>query len=997
MWGKIELVQSRATIRFFGKFRVELADGTTIDAFDTQRAAKLLALVALSRRRSMLRSEISDLLWPDDFPDATRLRLRQELSRLRRALGEWVDLLAVDAQTVSLNQEMVVTELELLERGISRPDVLGNALRGTDGEFLPGWHDDWVYGERKQAHALANRAAATRGEQLLAEGNAVAALDIVRSAIERDPCDEPLRRSAIQAHAQLGSLTLALTEFQNLKRNLRERESRDPSEETAELMANLSQGPATAPAKTEPSGLLWKGPPHPVDTFFGRQRELVQLREFFEDSAARLLTIVGTGGMGKTRLLAEALHRLPERFQGQILYVPLAEHSHCDNLAEQILFQLEHRGGDTRSAIKALAAVLPDSPVLIALDNLEHLLPAILADLHDILAQCPQVKIVTTSRVPTEIRGERVLRLNPLDVQSDARAMLIDHWRALRPDVRLTPENEKGLEALLEFLDGVPLAIRLAAARLKVLTPADVRKRLEAGQERLVSTAPDLPERHHDLTRLIESSLLDRAEPLREAVFVVSLFRGGCTLDQASELLGPSACEMLEQLVDASLVTLREDDELRFSTLELVRQTVRHLPSEESIDRLEQAFLESMAQTFAAYEIGFMQPVSLQTLSNADAEIDNALAAFQLAKTKVRTRAVHLLELVWRYLLARGRYHLCTELIDATADWPEAKSAALFIARASLAGARSDEAVTSALLRSAAESYVAEGQKVAALVTSVTDTLVRRKLDSLATCVQRAEELLIQIEAMGNSFATGMACGVVAILQMFANQRARSGELYRRAFEIFSDHDDDLLRLSAGLRYASHLFGAGQHDASIQLLDRLSSPVFELGDPTLVAFLSETEGRNYLELGKPSEAESSFRRALHEWKVLDNEFQEADQRLSIARALLDQDRIEEASQELDQSARLWYKVSDFGGLCQSMTSLARILLVRGSVEEARAVLCEALTLERDCELTLVQEEQLYRERISKEVGGTIAALGETTNPDRALRLFDLLKPSSQWR
>jgi predicted ATPase/serine/threonine protein kinase len=327
--------------------------------------------------------------------------------------------------------------------------------------------------------------------------------------------------------------------------------------------------------------------------FVGREEELAELRPLMGNANPRLLTLTGPGGTGKTRLALRAAEEAAGAFEGRVYFVglaPLAEAKLVVSALAKAVGVGETQGKDLATALRDHLNSLP--PVLLIMDNFEHVPDA--ADyIADLLESCPRLKVVVTSRVVLHIYGEEEFPVAPLPlpgsavVTSPERLMeyaavglFVQRATAVRKDFRLTAENAAAVVELCRRLDGLPLAIELAAARVKLLPPAMLLARLESRLSLLTGGARDLPERHQTLRRTIDWSyeLLGAAE--RKLFARLSVFAGGCTLEaaeavcNAQEDLEIELMDGIASLVDKSLLrqVSSDDAEPRISMLETIRE-----------------------------------------------------------------------------------------------------------------------------------------------------------------------------------------------------------------------------------------------------------------------------------------------------------------------------------------------------------------------------------------------------------------------------------------
>lgn len=343
----------------------------------------------------------------------------------------------------------------------------------------------------------------------------------------------------------------------------------------------MSSRRSPAAESASPTGL-----PSELTSFIGRERELGELRQLI--GRVRLVTLTGAAGSGKTRLALELV-----RGQGAggppVYWVELASLREpglvVPAVAEAMGVREEVRAGATEALVRLLAV----APSLLVLDNCEHLVEAC-AELADrLLRECPELSILATSREALGVRGERAWLVPPLNVpddgpdadptESEAGRLFVERARDVVPGFQLTPENTPAVAEICRRLDGIPLAIELAAARVKVLTPADIRDRLDDVFQLLTSGARTAVPRHRTLRAAIDWShdlLVDDARLLFRRLAV---FRGGFSLEAAERVgaggsLGEGQIlDLVARLVDRSLLDVREHrNATRYAYLEAVRQ-----------------------------------------------------------------------------------------------------------------------------------------------------------------------------------------------------------------------------------------------------------------------------------------------------------------------------------------------------------------------------------------------------------------------------------------
>ena len=406
--------------------------------------------------------------------------------------------------------------------------------------------------------------------------------------------------------------------------------------------------------------------PTPATRFLGRERELSEAASMWLDREPRLLTIIGPGGTGKTRFSIELARFLAEEADGGTVFVPLAPVRDAAVVVPLIAERLGASGDDAA----AIATRIGEKRAHVVLDNLEQLLPDAARPVAELLAAAPALRLLVTSREPLRISGEAEFDLPPMD-EGDAVTLFIERAQAVRRDVGDSP----AVHELIRRLDGLPLAIELAAARLKLLGPEQLLERI-AQRLDLLKGGRDADERHATLRTTIAWSygLLDDAE---QRLFArLAVFRGGCTLE-AAEAVCASNLDTLASLLDKSLVRRRTDangDE-RFWMLETIREFAReHLAAsgeEDALRRLQTDLLIELAD-----RAGMRATVGVPGKWDVDLvapEIDNVRAVLDWAAEHDPERGLALAASLEGFWLVREQTEGASRLEPLLARTPDAE------------------------------------------------------------------------------------------------------------------------------------------------------------------------------------------------------------------------------------------------------------------------------------------------------------------------------------
>jgi predicted ATPase/DNA-binding SARP family transcriptional activator len=561
-------------IELLGCLRAARA-GEVVSRFRTEKTGGLLGWLAFERDRSHPRELLLELIWPSLEPDAGRAALSQALWSLRKELEppgvpRGSVILATRA-SIQLAPEAVATDVADFRAALAAPAAAGRtqalerAVALYRGELLPGHFEDWVLAERTRLREAFLAAAHELVAGRLHAGDPAAARDLARRAAAADPLSEPARRDLMRVLAALGDRAAAARELRELEGLLARELGVPPSAETRALAREIERGPAAAPPRPPAS----REPPRPrlpleLGRFFGREEELAYAMEALSCDV-RLLTVRGPGGIGKTRFAAEVAARLAERFEGAAFFAALADVREGARVADAIADALGLPPGP-EDPLERIAAALAGRPrSLLVLDNLEQVVAAGASIVRALLERVPGLACLVTSRRSLGLEGERELPLSPLPTPAGALAperllelasarLFVDRARAVRPDFQVTASNAAEIAAILRRLEGIPLALALAAARAQLLTPAQMLLRLDSRLD-LASRRRDTPARHRTLGAAIEWSHALLAPELQRVFASLSVFEGGFTLDAAEAVLElPGAIDRLADLGECSLL-----------------------------------------------------------------------------------------------------------------------------------------------------------------------------------------------------------------------------------------------------------------------------------------------------------------------------------------------------------------------------------------------------------------------------------------------------------
>ena len=641
-------------LRFLGGLDVS-RDGQPVGGFVSSKAPALIAFLAVTAEAHS-REYLAGLLWGDVPEKDARASLRVVLSNLRQTLGpEQFEItrshvkLAGDADLVSDVVEMSQIVDSMEEEGLQDYRDLSRIAEIYRGDFLSGFivrdapdFDEWVIAERERLRAQAATAFEMLADVQAGAGEHAAAASTLERLLALDPWHEIAFRRYLTQLALAGRRAAALVQFDAFTQMLERELDIGPEPETIDLYEQIrdgriaaSDGIAQGPDvdRTEP---MPRGPTlaRPSTSFVGRQEELARIARHLEDPAIRLITLIGPGGSGKTRLALKAFGEYGHNYELGGFVVFLAGIDRADQilpaLAEAMKINLD-TGGDLVGQIRRQIA---GSSVLLLFDNFEHLIDGAKL-IGDLLEALPSATLLVTSRERLALQSEWVLPLRGLALPGDedidllhssAVRLFVDRARQVRPDFLPEPGELRDIARICHSVEGLPLGIELAAGWMRLMDPAEIGCQIRESLDFLSTTLRDVPDRHRSLRAVFEGSwnLLDASS--QERLRSLSVFSGGFTVEAARATAGAELPDLLD-FTDKSLV--RRDPSGRFELHELLRQYAgEHLADDPEAamatkDRLAGYYAELMAMV-GPQLTGPRQALTLQEIAAERSNLRNA-------------------------------------------------------------------------------------------------------------------------------------------------------------------------------------------------------------------------------------------------------------------------------------------------------------------------------------------------------------------------------------
>lgn len=577
-------------IRLFllGTFMLEV--DRQVIKLPTRKSESLLAYIVLNSSPQN-RVKLASLLWGDSSDDEASGSLRTALSAIRKILGK--DVLISDRETVQINPNypiwVDVHELELFSKELASSGVYIHALFDVElyrGNFLENFYDEWVIQPQEYFKDLFIRSMLQVAQSRKALGIYQEVVSITRRIIQIDAINENAYQLLMFSLHALGKRDEAIKLYNKLKYEL----LNTLGVETSNVTNNLFNQINKIDMVSETSIRVKTNLPTPLTSFIGREKEIKDLNKLFQKT--RLLTLTGVGGCGKTRLSIELARNLMDNYVDGVWWVDLAS-LEDPNLIPRVLRKILGIEKSTSSADSdTLVQYLCNKQLLLIFDNCEHLIQACALLVENILKKCPNVKILTTSREILGVFGETAwivsgLSLPPLDhiLYSDS----LFQWEAInlfltrsafyQPGIQLSDENIKNLLYICHVLDGIPLAIELAAVRTRNLTLEQIASRLSDRLTLLTMGSRTAQERQRTLRSAIDWSyeLLSISEKI--ILQRLSVFTSTWTLSAAEficsdeQINSAQILDIIARLYNKSFLIIETQGvEIRYKMLEVIRQ-----------------------------------------------------------------------------------------------------------------------------------------------------------------------------------------------------------------------------------------------------------------------------------------------------------------------------------------------------------------------------------------------------------------------------------------
>lgn len=781
------------SVRLFGAVEAHFGD-TVITRFRTRKAASLFAYLAYNVQRDHARDELADRFWPDAPGESSRNSLKQELSALRRVLEpvgvvESGSVLIATRSHVRLNPQAIESDAERFVSLVKRANIaadheakrglLERAVAEVTGEFAPGDYEDWAAVERTWLQNSYQAAANELSRLRESAGSRVGAIELAAAAVRENPYEAALHERLLDLFAQEEQYEAIIRHFGWMERMLDEIGAK-PSAAAQEWVRSARQNvllrePVTKPAahKIDRTASI----PIRQSTFVGRGNEMAHIANLVRSAGVRLLSLTGTGGIGKTRMSIELAHLLAGE-GASVYFVALADERDGERIPELLLRSL---GETPKEGVEGglIAAAVGDRPTLWILDNLEQMVESAAPVVARLLRLLPNATFLVTSRIRLQLAPELEIPLTPLNIPSEGMSLsdlamassvglYVDRARSARADFALTPANAEDIASICRRLDGLPLAIEMAAGWARALTPKQTLARLSKRFDVLQSKRRDIEPRHQTMWQAIEWSVQMLTEAAVSILPLLSVFRGGFTLDEAEVVCeSPLTLEAVAELLDHSLLySVADRGEIRYQMFESVREyawtSLNSSAKETAQDRHARAYEALARQADAA---AFTSERS-EWLAKLTREIDNLRAALEWLSAR---RGMILSAQLWRFWqqtgrAAEGQRWLAKFLPNR--DPVDVEEAKAFMAMAFLTGYRDEADLSETYTRKALAVLEPSGQiaDVASCVNNLADLQLQRN-DFLGAfeLYRQANAQAMQVRYIPGIAISDQGCGIAQV------------------------------------------------------------------------------------------------------------------------------------------------------------------------------------------------------------------------------------------
>jgi predicted ATPase/DNA-binding SARP family transcriptional activator len=854
------------TIRLFGPLDVQV-NGEPLPRLRSRKGLWLLALLVLRHGRQVERAWLAGVLWPESTEAQALANLRLTLADLRRVLaGAGQRLRSPTAHTLLLDANDVVVDMCLFDAAMAAntTETLQRAVSLYRGPLLEGCAEEWAIPERASREDAYLLALDTLAAEAKARGDWQAVAEYLRQAVRLDPLREAAQRGLFEALFAAGEAAAATTVYREFRLHLSRELKAAPTAETVALFQKLQQHPLFPTKIPRPCDLppFFRSLPTPTTTLIGREAAIGEITALLRDQP--LVTLTGSAGIGKTRLAIAVAAAVVDAYPDGIAFVDLAVVQSLDGIARAVASVLGIREEGQKALRDALCDSLKRKCLLLILDNCEHLADACARLAEDLRAACPALRLLATSRQSLDAADEQTWSVPALAQPAsrwryaeapdpistiltfDSVQLFSQRAAAVYPAFQITAQNGEGLARLCRMLEGIPLAIELAAAWVRVLPIVQIAERMKDRLAMLRGNRQPGPARQQTLRAVLNWSYDLLSEPEQALLCRLSVFVGGWTLE-AAEAIGAVADQgrldvlsLLASLVDNSLVLYSEiSNQARYRLLETTRQ-------------------------FAAEKLRERHDQELALLRHRDFFV---AFAFEAGKSLVGAHRSH-----WFSAIESDYDNLYSALERSLVDADGAEAGlALSGTLAHLWDSRGYYTHGRTLLASAmARAATTKASRAKGMALEGAGMLAFYQYDyvSARACYEQALHLWQQRNDPRGIAESQRGLAAIDVLQ---GNYSAAGILLEQALTLDRQHDHRYGEMRNLGIWAIAAKGQGDHPQARMLLEQALSIGVELGDLTQQGKILHNLGNVLMEQERYAEARTCYERSLQIYRDQDNQ------------------------------------------------------------------------------------------------------------------------------
>ncbi|MGB8647445.1 MAG: tetratricopeptide repeat protein [Anaerolineae bacterium] len=951
----------------FGPLRIE-KEGEAIN-LGRRKVEALLAYLVLYPQAHP-REHLATLFWGDSTDQQARASLRTHMMVLRKQFG---DILVSDRVTCRLNSEYSLwVDTRELEKGSK--DNPPTQLELYRGELLEGVDDEWIAPLRRRYRDLYIDAMLRSIQDLRSASEYEQAVQHAQAVLIQDPGNERAYQHLMFCYMALGNRSAALDAYAECVRVLQETLHVAPARETQALAEWLKQSRVERTVQVAPITNL----PIPLSPFVGRAREMAAIKNLI--AHGRQVTLIGPGGSGKTRLSIQVATDLIDRFSGGVWWVELAVLADPTLVPQAVAHVLGVQEKPNQPLVDAIASRIGSQKLLLILDNCEHLLAEAARLMEQLLDACPNLRVLATSREalnnaseilwqapPLSLPDQKTTLLTDLLLSFEAIRLFVERARAVKPQFALTEQNALAVTHICQRLDGIPLAIELAAARINVLTPEQIAARLDDRFNLLTQGSRTALPRQQTLRALIDWSYDLLTPPERLLLQRLSAFRGGRNLPAIEAVCGgegiePSqVLELVSHLVNKSLlVTEEKQGELRYGFLDTIKAYARErLKQSGEKDRIRAKHLDYFLELAEQANSQLTGPNQIHWLDRLEIEHNNLRKAFDYGRRYGHTdQAMRLgiaLAEFWdvRGYLTEGTATL-QRALDAAPPPAAAHSrsyrlcyAALLERFGRLIYQQGDYGAATKQIEQSVELFreLGDDKGYGAALNSL--GIVARLQGNYEASRRLLQESLALNRKLGDRYQIAVALEAQGLLDYMQGNYAAARELYQQGLELFRELGHKR-KIAIAL---TNLGSVAQQQGEYDQARALYSQALEIQRATLdrwgMAALLTNMGNVAHSQGDYAAARALHQEGLGVMRELGNKRGMAILLGNLANACYAQGDLDTAWNGHQESLKLRREMGDKRGISLELGNLADIARVRGEdvlalrlYSEALALLCE---------------------------------------------------------